>query len=210
MTVLRKIAFYRNRRDEVPNQELAADLAKRADTQGTAEIAAHLWDPIQNVRSDCLKVLYEIGYLNPALIAPYTGEFLKLLEDKHNRMVWGAMIALGTVAGLAPKTIAPRTERIKELVYTGSVITVVWGVRVLAGVAASSPARKKKLYPFLLDYLEKSIPRDVPLHADSMLPLIGPRERKAFLARLRKREPEMSAAQKARLRKVMRAADASG
>jgi hypothetical protein len=209
MTALEKIAFYRKRRDEVPNQELAAELAKKKDKKGVAEIAAHLWDRNQNVRSDCLKVLYEIGYLEPALIAPHTEEFLKLLDDRENRMVWGAMIALGTVADRRPKAIAPRTDQIMELIYTGSVITVVWGVRVLAKVGAAGPAYKKKIYPFLLDYLGKSIPRDVPTHGESMLALVGPRERKAFLARLRQREPEMTAAQKTRLKKLIRSVEST-
>ena len=63
MSVLSRIAFFQNRRDEVPNQELARELAASKDAAGIAEIAANLWNKNRNVSSDCLKVLYEIGYM---------------------------------------------------------------------------------------------------------------------------------------------------
>jgi len=43
-------------------------------------------------------VLYEIGYIKPALIADYTPDFLALLKSKNNHMVWEDMIALATAA----------------------------------------------------------------------------------------------------------------
>ena len=79
MSVLSKIAFFQNRRDEVPNQELAKALASRKDCKGIREIGENLWHDNAQVQSDCLKVLYEIGYLEPALIAEGVGDFIKLL-----------------------------------------------------------------------------------------------------------------------------------
>ena len=87
MSALNRIAYFQNRRDEVPNQELARDLAARQDRAGIQEIAENLWNKNQNVQSDCLKVLYEIGYLDPTLVADYAADFLKLLNSKHNRLV---------------------------------------------------------------------------------------------------------------------------
>jgi hypothetical protein len=43
-------------------------------------------------------VLYELGYLAPELIADYVGDFIKLLKHENNRIDWGGMIALSTVA----------------------------------------------------------------------------------------------------------------
>ena len=71
MSSLDKIAFFQNRRDELPNQLLAQELAATNDADGIREIAANLQDQNRNVRSDCLKVLYEIGYLDPGLVAGY-------------------------------------------------------------------------------------------------------------------------------------------
>jgi hypothetical protein len=98
MSALDRIAYFQGRRDEVPNQALARDLAARGDQAGSREIAAALWHREPNVRSDCLKMLYEIGYPRPELAAPYAGDFLKLLGSRNNRLVWGAMIGITTDA----------------------------------------------------------------------------------------------------------------
>jgi hypothetical protein len=60
--------FYQNRRDEVPNQQLAKELAETENKAGIKEIAKNLQHKNKSVQSDCLKVLYEIGYLKPDLI----------------------------------------------------------------------------------------------------------------------------------------------
>lgn len=67
MPVLNQIAYFQNRRDEIPNQVLAQHLVKAKDRRGIREIAENLWNKNPQVQSDCLKVLYEIGYLKPEL-----------------------------------------------------------------------------------------------------------------------------------------------
>lgn len=81
--MLDRIAFFQNRRDEVPNQQLAKELAESENRAGVKEIAAaNLQSKNHNVQSDCLKVLYEIGYLKPDLIADYTPDFFGPLKSK--------------------------------------------------------------------------------------------------------------------------------
>jgi hypothetical protein len=200
--VLNKIAFYQNRRDEVPNQELARELAETENVAGIQEIASHLWDKNTNIQSDCLKVLYEIGYLNPDLIAGCAGDFLKLLKSKNNRLVWGAMIGLAAVADRRSDKVWAQIDDVIGVVDGGSVITVDWGVKALAKVAATQAERGKKIFPFLLRILRTCIPRDVPKHAESMLVAVDESIRAEFTAVLDERSPELSPAQLARLRKV--------
>jgi hypothetical protein len=204
MSALERIAFYQNRRDEVPNQQLAQQLAETQDKAGIQEIAAGLWHTNKNVRSDCLKVLYEIGYIDPVLIVDYHPSFLKLLNNKDNRLVWGAMIGLDTIAGLCPDPIWQQIDDVIRAVEHGSVITVVWGVRVLAKVAAANETYRARLFPVLLVQLQKCIPRDVPTHAESMLCAVDPKHQQEFLSILASRMGEMSPAQKTRLKRVTR------
>ena len=82
MSTLEKIAFYQNRRDEVPNQLLAKELAATKNKEGIREIAANLENKNKNVRSDCLKVLYEIGYLEPGLISRLRGRFPETSQEQ--------------------------------------------------------------------------------------------------------------------------------
>jgi hypothetical protein len=98
VSVLNKISFFQNRKDEVPNQRLARGLAETKDKKGIREIAENLWNDNPSIQSDCLQVLYEIGYLDPKLIAGYAEDFLNLLHSKNNRLVWGSMTALSGVA----------------------------------------------------------------------------------------------------------------
>ncbi|MCI0476613.1 MAG: hypothetical protein L0Y55_10230 [Anaerolineales bacterium] len=204
MSVLNQIAYFQNRRDEVPNQELARTLAKTKNRKGIQEIAENLGHKNKSVRSDCLKVLYEIGYLAPELIADYTDEFLALLKSKDNRMVWGALIALATIADLRAKEIWAQIDDVIAAMEHGTVISVVWGVKTLAHVAAQDKRHRQKLFPVLLAQIRKCIPRDVPTHAESMLCAIDDGNRKEFLAVLTSRQKEMTTAQAARLRKVMK------
>lgn len=206
MAVLNQIAFFQNRRDEVPNQQLARSLVEAGDSQGIQEIAENLWNKNENIRSDCLKVLYEIGYLRPELIAGYSSSFLKLLKEKNNRLVWGAMIGLGLIAERCPVEIWQQIDEVIAVIERGSVITVVWGVRVLAKVAAANPAYHQKLFPLLIGQLQKCIPRDVPTHAESMLCAVDAEHRAEFLAAIAARQAETTPAQRARLKKVLKAA----
>jgi hypothetical protein len=202
VSALDKIAFFQNRRDEVPNQQLAKELAETEDCAGIKEIARNLQHKNQSVQSDCLKVLYEIGYLKPELIAEYAPEFLGLLRSKNNRMVWGAMIALATIADKKPNEIYQQLAVVTDTIENGSLITVVWGVKALAKVAAANKTYKQKIFPFLMAQLKKCIPRDVPMHAESILPAIDPTNKQEFLSLLEARKPELSTSQLARLKKV--------
>ncbi|HEY5269144.1 MAG TPA: hypothetical protein VII97_02325, partial [Anaerolineales bacterium] len=148
MSTLDKIAFSQNRHDEVPNQILARELAETKNKDGIREIVENLGNKNKNVRSDCLKVLYEIGYLDPGLIADYGNDFLKLLKSKDNRMVWGAMIGLATIAGRHPKEIWEQIDDVICITESGTVITLVWGMRALARVAAADENYKENIFPF--------------------------------------------------------------
>jgi len=204
MAALNRIAYYQDRRDEVPNQELARTLAEAKDRKGIREIAGGLWNKNRSIRSDCLKVLYEIGYIDPGLIAAYVDDFLKLLRDKENRMVWGAMIALASIADRRPKEIWQHIEDVVRVTNRGTVITKVWGVRTMARVAAANARYRKALFPVLVGHVRTCIPRDVPTHAESMLCAVTKGNSKEFLGVLERRRKELSPSQTARLKRVTR------
>ena len=208
MSVLNRIAYFQNRRDEVPNQELARELAETRNKDDIQEIAENLGHKNQNVQSDCLKVLYEIGYLAPELIADYVDEFLKLLKSKNNRMVWGSMIALATIAELKPGEIWKHVDDVTSAMDHGTVITVVWGLKTLARVASTQQRYRAKLFPILMQHLETCIPRDVPTHAESILCAVDGPHKDEFLSILEARRSKMTPSQLARLRKIIRQLEA--
>jgi hypothetical protein len=202
MSTLEKIAFYQNRRDEIPNQLLARELVETKNITGIREIAANLENRNKNVRSDCLKVLYEIGYLDPSLIAEFVEEFLMLLKRKDNRMVWGAMIGLATIADRRADEIWSQIEEIIHITQTGTVITQVWGTRVLARVASADEVYRTRILPVLLQQLRTCLARDVPTHAESMLRAMDRQNKAEVLSILEMRRAEMTPSQRVRLNKV--------
>ena len=210
MPVLEKIAYYQGRRDEVPNQELARQLAQTRDAQGVAEIAANLWNADNNIQSDCLKVLYETGYLAPEMIAPYWQDYLKLLKSRNNRLVWGAMIALATIASLKADELYPHAAEIQRAMEKGSVISVDNGVKTLARIAAAKDEYNQALFPYLLEHLRTCRPKDVPQHAESTLAAVNNANQAAFIQVLEVRLDNATAGEGKRLKKVIKAASKSG
>jgi hypothetical protein len=204
LSVLEKIAYYRNRRDEVPNKELAKELAETKNLIGIDKIAKNLWHKNKSVSSDCLKVLYEIGYINPDLISEYVNEFLKLLKSKINRMVWGAMIALATIAERKAAEIWANINDVTNAVENGTLITVVWGIKTLARVASTNKEYNEYIFPFLIDHLKKSTPRDLLLHSESILPAVNSENKKEVMAVLDSRKSEFRPSQSARFKKLLR------
>jgi hypothetical protein len=191
------------RRDEVPNQELAKELAEARDAEGVAEIAEHLGDANKSVASDCLKVLYEVGYIEPSLIEPYTETFLDLLGSRNNRMVWGGMIALWTVADAQYARIWDRVDEVLDAVEKGSVITVVSGVKALSIVASKDAEYERRLRPVLLGILRECKPKLVATHAGDMLVMIDDGNRGEFLSVLESRDDELSRSQRARVNRLL-------
>lgn len=202
--MLKRIAFYRGRRDEVPNQILARDLAARRDAAGIREIANGLRHAKPGVQSDCLKVLYEVGYLCPELIAKYTPEFTRLLAARNNRLVWGAMTALAAIAGVRPKAIYSHRREIIRAMKAGSVITVDQAVLALAKTAAGSPSRRRDLLPALYRHLSTCRPKDVPQHAEKIAPAVDKGSRARFVHILNRRLAEMTPSQQSRIKRVIR------
>jgi hypothetical protein len=207
MTVLDQIAFFQNRRDEVPNQELARKLADADDRVGIQEIAENLWNKNAGIQSDCLKVLYEIGYLKPELVAGYAEEFVKLLRSRNNRLVWGGMIALSTIAEIAADSLYPSIDPIRKAMEGGSVITVDNAVLTLAKIASTRADFQREIFPTLLQHLRTCRPKDVPQHSEKTLVGVDSENKKAFMDVLQQRLDDMTPSQAARIKKVIQEAD---
>ncbi len=205
-SVLDQLASGRKLRSEAPNRELAARLARRRDRDGIAEVARNLWNRDPAVQGDCIKVLYEIGYLDPVLIVDYAPDFLRLLESRNNRLVWGGMIALSTVAALKADALFPQREALLRAMRSGSVITVDNAVRTLALVAGRKAEYRRVLFPHLLEHLATCRPRQLPQHAESVLPAVDGGNKAEFVAVLETRLEDMLGAQVPRLKKTIRAA----
>lgn len=200
--MLEKLACSMGRRDEVPNKELAKELAERNDKEGIKEIVDNLKSRDKDIQSDCIKVLYEVGYINPGLIKDYVQDFLSLLSSKNNRLVWGGMIALSTIADKAAAEIYGCLNTVIKATDKGSVITIDNGIKVLAKVASIREEYSNRILPYLLEHLCTCIPREVVPHAEYSLYAINSSNKEQFIEVLKKRETDLNVSQMTRLRKL--------
>jgi hypothetical protein len=89
MDVIEKLATSLKRRDEAPNQELAEKIVSDGDKKAVIDLVRNLTNKDAGIQGDCIKVLYEIGERRPDMISSYAIEFVSLLDNKNNRLVWG-------------------------------------------------------------------------------------------------------------------------
>ena len=204
MTVLNRLAHSLGRRDEVPNQELARDLAVKKDKNGIREIAENLWNKDKNIQADCIKVLYEIGGIEPKLIADYDEDFVKCLKSKNNRLVWGGMTALAEVSKANPDAVFKNLDHIKKAKETGSVITIDNAISTLAYTAAANNKYNKAIFPYLLKHLSSCRPKEVPQHSEKTIPAVNASNKAEFINVLEKRMEDLSGGGLARVKKVIK------
>lgn len=206
MSVLNRLASSLGRRDEIPNQELARDLAANKDKASIREIAENLWNRDKNIQVDCIKVLYEVGYIEPKLISDYAEDFVKLLRSKNNRLVWGGMTALAEVAKVNPNAVFKHLNAIKKAKETGSVITVDNAISTLAYTAAAKEEYNQAIFPYLLNHLSGCRPKEVPQHAERSFPAVNSSNKADFIKVLEKRIEDLSGAGLLRVKKVIKQA----
>jgi hypothetical protein len=204
MSIIDRLASSLGRPDEVPNQILAREISESDDADAVQELVRNIFHPDRGIQGDCIKVLYEIGLLKPEMIADEVDGFIDALNSKNNRVVWGAMTALGEIAHLKADEIWRYIDDITRTIENGSVITQDWGIRVVAKVAAGAPDREAYLMPFLLRFLEHCDKKDMSRHAESLLVMMTPDNRDDFVALLEKRTPGLSPAQTTRVTRLIR------
>jgi hypothetical protein len=205
--LLNRLGYLQTRRDRTPNLDLARDLASRNDLTGIREIAKNMWNDNKNIHGDCMNVMYEIGRVDPNLITPYAADFIKFLKSKHQNMAQGAIIALSEVAKVKPDFIFTHLDEIKNAKETGSEIAVNKSISALAYTAAADADYGKIIFPYLLQHLHSCHHKEVPEHAERVLPAVNEKNNAEFIKTLEKRLDELSGSDFTRLKKIIRIAE---
>ena len=195
MTIIDKLASSLKRRDELPNQQLAMQIVDRNDKGAVEELVRNLTNKDRDIQSDCIKVLYEVGERNPALIARYAREFSSLLDSENNRLVWGAMTALDQIALANPKTIYGMLSKIVGSGEKGSVITRDHAVGILVKLA-SLAEYSEKVTPLLLEQLKRAPTNQLPMYSENLMPMVTDENRAALVKTLTSRLDDIEKASK--------------
>ena len=201
--MIEQIACKLNRNDEVPNVELAEKLVRNSDIVGIKEIADGLKDGNLAVVNDCIKVLYEIGYRKPELIADYAVDFITGLKTKNNRLTWGCMKALACISQLKADLLYEHLDEIITAYKKGSVITIDNSISVFANIAAFHPDYEKIIIPLLMDHLRKCRDKEVFQHAKRVSICINAGNRDDFIGILKERKKSLNLQQIKNIDKLM-------
>lgn len=172
--------------------------------EGAQEIVENLSNPNKKIKSDCIKAAYEIGRVKPELISDYAEIFLDLLKSPNNRLVWGAMQVLSTIAEISAIALMNRLHDIKLAIKIGSVITADKGILTLATLATVNEQNHERIFPFLIEHLKTCRTKEVPQHAESILMAITYETKDEFLKVMAEREPYMTKPQGRRIQKIYR------
>ncbi len=190
MSILNKLATSLNRRDEVPNQELAKQIAKTNNAKAVEELVENFNNKNISIQSDCIKVIYEIAVLKPQMIAGYITELLALLTNKNNRLQWGGMIALDIITNENPAAIYKALPKIIDAADNGSVITNDHCVGILIKLCAIKKYTADA-FDLLNERLKKCPTNQLPMYAENALPAINDINKTVFTKTLQARLPEI-------------------
>jgi hypothetical protein len=205
--LLNRLGYLQTRRDRTPNLDLARDLAARDDKACIREIAENLRNDNKNIHGDCMNVMYEIGRVDPNLITPYAGDFIKFLKSKHHNMVEGAITALSEIAKVSPEFIFKNLAEIKRITETGSDVAVDKSISALAHTAAANGEYNKSIFPYLLQHLSSCLHKQLTERAEKILPAVNETNNSEFIKTLKKRLESLSGSDFTRLKKIIRIAE---
>ena len=171
MSIIGKLASLLDVRSDEPNKDLAKEIVESNNQEAVRELIGNLDSKIRGIQSDCIKTLYEIGYLNADMIAPYQEVFLKLLHHKNNRLVWGGMIALDCVTAVKPEVIFPVLDQIIDVAQQGTVITKDAAFHILIKLG-DIKTYQQKVFPLMMDELMHAPANQFPSYAEHVATVI--------------------------------------
>jgi len=186
MSVLGKLASSLNRRDEVPNLELAKEIAENKNEEAVKELVINLGNKNKKIQNDCIKVLYEIGALQPKLIVDYLNDFIALLESKNNRLQWGVMTAIDTITLETPKEVYASLTKIIKAAEKGSVITKDHAIGILIKLCMIKQYADDA-FLLLNEQLQVSPTNQLPMYAEKAMPIINNSNKNLFIKTLTSR-----------------------
>jgi hypothetical protein len=204
-SILDQLASAASQKKQDLNINLAQKIAEEGNTAAVTELIDGLKHKTKAIRHDCIKALYEIGEIDAGLISPHVNVFLNLLDEKDNRMQWGAMTALSSMAALVPAPLYKSLNKIIDTSNAGSVITKDHGVRILVRLSEQKAAYKEQTLPLLLEQLLQSPVNQAPSYAEQILPIMDEVHKNQFrkIVQTRIDDTEQESKRK-RLEKVLR------
>jgi hypothetical protein len=114
------------------------------------------------------------------------------------------MTALSKIVSLNPEKAFENLEIILEAYKKGSVITVDNSISVFAELAKANKKYEKKVFPIIIEHLEKCRPKEVGQHAERAFICVNENNSQRYIEALLKRGSELTETQKKRIGKLLK------
>lgn len=147
---------------------MAKQITDKNDKQAVKELVDNINNKSKDIQNDCIKVLYEIGERKPSLVADHAKEFVALLDNKNNRLQWGAMTAINSITLENPKVIYSALSKIIAVADKGSVITNDHCVGILIKLC-SVKQYADNAFSLLIERLIISPTNQLPMYAEKAI-----------------------------------------
>lgn len=206
MNVIDKLASTLGQKDEGPNIAVAEAIVKKKNHKAIKALVELLAHKDKNIQSDSIKVLYEIGERKPELISEYDKVFLSLLDQKNNRLVWGAMSVLDSISAIEPKAIYKHLVQILDVASKGSVITRDHAVNILINLTRVKKYAEDTQTLLFAEILSCPV-NQLPMYAERAAPIITKKMSGRFKEVLQMRlDDGMPESKRKRIEKVLKKA----
>jgi len=207
MSIINLLSSSLGQKGNDANIKLAKEIVEKESKNAIKELVDNLNNNDKKIQADCIKTLYEAAYINPQMIADYYSDFLSLLSNKNNRLVWGGMIALTTITDLKHKEIFTALDLISESIKKGSVITIDSGIDILAKLNRYNEYHNT-IEPFLTEQLWQCPIKQLPQYMEKSLISITNQNKEIYQKIITERKSECDKeSQIKRLEKVLKKID---
>lgn len=204
MTVINSLSSTLGQKGNDANIALAKEITVTDNHDAIKELVDNLKHKDKKIQADCIKTLYETAYIKPELIVEYYFDFLNLLTNKNNRLVWGGMIAIMTITDLKHEEIFAALDIISETIAKGSVITIDCGVEILAKLNKYDKYFNKT-EPLLIEQLWKCPIKQLPQYMEKSVISITKQNKEIYQKIIDERRTECDKdSQVKRLEKVLK------
>ena len=167
-----------------PLHQALKKIADKKDKAAVEELISLLQHKDRNIQSDAIKVLYETGEKVPSLIKAYAKNFLRLLDDKNKRNIWGAMTALDSIALDDPQTIYANLPKIMAGADKGSVIAKDHAVSILIKLCGLKKY-SENCFVLLIEILQSCATNQLPMYAENAIGIIDDSNKTTFSKKVR-------------------------
>lgn len=207
--ILGRLAVAMNRHDDMPNQDLAANIVFHLDEDAVSILVGAIERGDDVHAPDAARVLCEVGSRDHELLLPMAERLVAICEQGNTPMLPFAMYALSPVAPHVAEQLWEMRDTFWQVLSgeTGHAdMAQAASVKLLSSLCAAGPDYARTLAGGLVDLLGKCLPKDVALYAESVLPALGAAHSHRAKPVLDRRMKELTPAEVARLRRAVRAA----